>query len=101
MPIVAVRDVMSEGLALGARTCGEVVKIWIGNEHPDSLFAYPDVANLSGCLEPIRVERSLSPVARVHEAFQCRPLVISHVIPLQLFQDLKSHRWNHAVLSRG
>ena len=31
------------------------MRMWIGNEHPDSFMTYPDVANLSGCPEPIRM----------------------------------------------
>ena len=35
------------------------MNIGIGNEHLDSLLTYPDVANLSGCVQPIRVEPGL------------------------------------------
>ena len=35
------------------------MNIRIGNEHPDSLLTYPDVANLSGSAQPIRM-RSLA-----------------------------------------
>ena len=31
------------------------MNIWIGYEHPDSLLTYPDVANLSGSVQPIRM----------------------------------------------
>ena len=31
------------------------MSIWIGYEHPDSLLTYPDVANLSGSVQPIRM----------------------------------------------
>ena len=31
------------------------MNIGIGNEHLDSLLTYPDVANLSGCAECIRM----------------------------------------------
>ena len=34
---------------------GKVVAIWIGCEHPDSLFSYPDRRNLSGSSYPIRI----------------------------------------------
>jgi len=51
-------------------------------------LTYPDVANLSGCLEPIRVERLSSPVARVHEASLCRAAAISHAIHRRVFHDL-------------
>ena len=33
------------------------MNIGIGNEHPDSLLTYPDVANLSGCAQPVRMRR--------------------------------------------
>ena len=31
------------------------IHIRIGNDHPDSLIAYPDVHNLSACAQPIRI----------------------------------------------
>ena len=33
-------------------------RIWIGTTHLDRLLSYPDVRNLSGCSQPIRVRDS-------------------------------------------
>ena len=74
------------------------MNIWIAYLPIRMWLTYPDAANLSGCLEPVRVERSLSPAEWIHDVFQCRPVAISHAIPRRVFHDLNYGRWNHAVL---
>ena len=43
--------------------------MWIGNEHLDSLLTYPDVANLSGCVQPIRMRATYPRGAGVVETW--------------------------------
>ena len=81
------------------------MRIRIGYAHPDRLLSYPDLRYLSGCLLPIRMFVTYPDVLQpglggLRAGVRVRALAllaasgaaVSHVIPLRMFQVLKSDR---------